>query len=142
MRGTPLALRRAMKEKIRLRRARRRAFTLMEIMVVIVIIGLISGATAVAVFHHAADAKIKTSRIAARTIRSAAAMYRMEHDADECPTTKVLRDAELLDRAQNINDAWGTPYSIVCEASAVIVVSAGPDRQPQTPDDLREPPPT
>jgi general secretion pathway protein G len=122
-------------------RAARRGMTLIEVMVVVVIIGLIASATAVAVYHHLVEARIKVARIGARTIRSAATMYRLDH-ADECPSAEQLREGDLLDRGQSIDDPWGTRFGVVCEGNAVTVVSAGPDKRAQTEDDLREPPPT
>jgi general secretion pathway protein G len=122
-------------------RAAARGFSLVEIMVVVIIIGLISSATAVAVYHHLQKARMETSRIGARTIRNAATLYRAEH-AEECPTAAGLRDHDLLDRGQAIDDAWGTRFAVVCEGDAITVVSAGPDRRERTEDDLREPPPT
>lgn len=131
-----------MHRRERLRRALRRGYTLTEIMVVILIIGLITSATAVAVFKYANDSKIKTTQIAARTIRNTASLYRASHDAEACPTATFLRDNDFLDRGMSPKDAWGTPFTIVCEGDAVTVVSLGPDKHDRTADDIREPPPT
>jgi general secretion pathway protein G len=130
-----------MNESLRLaaRRARR-GFTLVEMMVVITLIGLLAGATAVAVFHHFSEGQKKTTRIAARNLRGAASLWRGDHPA-ECPTPAALRDAKAIDRGASVEDAWGSPFVIQCEAEDVTVVSLGPDRTIDTPDDLREPPP-
>jgi prepilin-type N-terminal cleavage/methylation domain-containing protein len=121
-----------------LRRAGARAFTLMEVMVVIVLLGLLAGATATAVFGHLNKGRERVSRIGARLLRDAAGAWRSEHP--DCPTPTQLREERYVDRGASLEDAWGTPYAIVCEAEDVTVVSAGPDKQPNTPDDLREPP--
>ena len=110
----------------------------MEIMVVIVLIGLLAGATAVAVFEHLKKGRERVTRIGARTMRSAANAWRAEHPG-ECPTPVQLRDARFIERGASLEDAWGTPYTIDCAADDVTVVSAGPDKQPSTPDDLRDP---
>ena len=113
----------------------------MEIMVVIVLIGLLAGATAIAVFSHLAKGRDKATRIAAHNLRNAATSWRMDHP-DECPTGAGLREAHLVDRAASIDDAWGSPLGIVCEANDITIVSFGPDRRESTEDDLRIPPPT
>jgi general secretion pathway protein G len=120
-------------------RPRARGFTLMEVMVVIVLLGLLASATAVAVYKHLEAGRQRVSRIGARLMRDAAGAWRSDHPGD-CPTATQLRDARYVDRGASVEDAWGTPYAILCEAEDVTVVSAGPDRQANTPDDLREPP--
>ena len=117
-----------------------RAFTLVEMMIVIVLVGLLAAATAVAVFHTFATGQDKTTRIAANGLRNAAATWRTEHP-NECPTGAILREAKMVDRGGTITDAWGTPFAIVCEPDDITIVSFGPDRQENTPDDMRIPPP-
>jgi type II secretory pathway pseudopilin PulG len=110
----------------------------MEVMVVIVLLGLIASATAVAVYGHLEKGRQRVSRIGARLMRDAAGAYRSDHPGD-CPTAPQLREARYLDRGASTEDAWGTTYAIVCETEDVTVVSAGPDKQANTPDDVREP---
>jgi general secretion pathway protein G len=120
-------------------RARLRGVTLIEVMVVVVILGLVSGAVALAVFPQLLKAKIRTTRMNARVIRNAANAWRSEHAGDECPTPSMLRDAELVDEGK-LTDAWETPYRIVCKDTHTVVISLGPDRK-EGEDDLVEPEP-
>jgi hypothetical protein len=86
-------------------------------------------------------AQVKTSHIDARAIRPLAALWRSDHGRDECPTTERLRADGLLDSSSKLTDAWGNRYVIVCEADETSVLSDGPDRRPNTDDDVREPDP-
>jgi general secretion pathway protein G len=133
------------------RRARdSRGYTLLEILVVLAIIGLIAGVTALALFKFIPEARVKTSRESARVIRNAASLYRMDHTETDCPTIAVLTDAQVLDDATKKTDAWDVPFLIECEEptgtrrqARITVVSAGPDKKMGTLDDIRvpEPPP-
>lgn len=129
------------------RRARRapdarrsRGVTLIEVMVVVTILGLLSTAVAFAVFPQGEKAKRDATLLSARALRVGADAYRLDHP-DECPTPERLRAAEIIDRGASVLDAWKSPFTIVCEERASVVVSAGPDRRAGTEDDLRVPPP-
>lgn len=116
--------------------------SLIEILVVLGIIALISGVIAVAVIGHLERARIQTSRESARVIRGAVTTFRMNHNADECPTVATLVAAQEIDRASKTIDAWDKPFSIECdERGEATVVSAGPDKKLGTPDDIRVPEP-
>lgn len=122
----------------------RRGVTLIEILVVLAIIGLISGVIAVAVIGHLDKARVTTSRESARVLRNAVSTHRMSSSSDECPTVDVLVGAQEIDSASKTLDAWDKPFVIECDDhGAVTVVSSGPDKKLNTPDDIRvpEPPP-
>jgi type II secretory pathway pseudopilin PulG len=116
--------------------------SLMEILVVLAIIGLVSGVIAVAVIGHLDKARITTSRESARVLRNAVSSYRMARSGDECPTVEMLVADQEIDRASKTIDAWDKPFRIECdERSGVTVVSSGPDKKLGTPDDIRVPDP-
>jgi general secretion pathway protein G len=128
-------------KRINLRARRARGVTLIEVMIVVVILGLIAGGVAVAVFPQFLKAQIRTTRIDARAMRTQASAWRSEHTDDpSCPTPQVLRDAQLLDSGSKLTDAWGTPFQIVCKETQTIVISLGPDKK-ESADDLVEPEP-
>jgi general secretion pathway protein G len=109
--------------------------TLIEVMIVVVILGLIAGAVALNVFKQNAKAQITMSSTGAKTLRSAALMWRTENPGAECPTPERLVEAQLLDSSSKLSDAWNTPYQITCEDSETVVRSLGPDRK-ESEDDL------
>jgi general secretion pathway protein G len=125
--------------KLRSMRASSRGVTLIEVMIVVVIIGLIATAVAMAVFPQQMKAKIEMTRANAATIRHAADAWRSEHRAGECPSVAELRDSKVLDRGTRLEDPWGTPFKIVCQDDETSVVSLGPDGK-ESSDDIIDPP--
>jgi general secretion pathway protein G len=123
------------------RRASARGVTLIEVMIVITIMGLLAGAVAIAVTRQLRKAQIETTLMNAKYIRPIAALWRTNHASDECPTPEQLRVDGFIDSSSKLTDAWGSRYVIACEANETSVVSYGPDRRPNTEDDLREPDP-
>jgi hypothetical protein len=76
----------------------------------------------------------------ARHAKAAAELYQALDCASTpcCPTPQDLVRARKMD-ASRAEDSWGTPYRIVCAGDGTIhAVSAGPDRTPGTPDDIRD----
>jgi general secretion pathway protein G len=98
----------------RLRRPPSRGVTLIEVMIVVVIIGLISGGVAVAVLPRLKEASIKTTQTSARELRRAAEQWRGMHASDLCPTIEVLRSDKAIDSASKMTDAWDNPFHIIC----------------------------
>lgn len=123
-----------------MKRRARRGFGLLEIIVTIAIIAMISGAVAVGVVKYMEKARISTTRSNAQTIRNNMKTYWIDHDTGTCPTVKELVAEGLLDKGKSVEkDAWGQPWRLACEDGDVTVISKGPDKQPDTEDDIREP---
>jgi hypothetical protein len=57
----------------------------------------------------------------------------------ECPTVDALVSAEVIDEASANVDVWGSPWLITCDGTKVRVTSSGPDRAPDTADDISVP---
>ncbi len=133
-----------MQERMRLkargsRRAIERGVTLIEVMIVVVILGLIAGGVAVAVFPKFKEAQIKTTRTSAMELRRATEMWRGTHASDQCPSMDDLKTAKSIDSASKLTDAWDDPFKIACEDDETIVTSLGPDKKEGTADDIRVP---
>lgn len=121
--------------RARCRRWRRCAFTLVELMVVIVILGLLATVVTISVTDYLIQAKQNTARAEIATIKNALALYYMEYD--RYPTTddglEVLRAGSpghpggIL--TNDIKDPWGRPYVYVCPGGhgAFDVMSLGAD---------------
>jgi general secretion pathway protein G len=124
---------------LRARRYVARGVTLIEVMIVVVIIGLISGGVAVAVLPRLKEASIKTTIVSARELRRAAEQWRGTHASDQCPTMQILRADKAIDSASKLTDAWDDPFHIVCDDDETTVISDGPDKKPGTADDIRIP---
>jgi general secretion pathway protein G len=122
------------------RYARGRGLTLVELMVVITLIGLLTAAIGVAVFHFLGEGKRKTATIACNHLRATVQAHLAAHgDEAECPTPAAMSAAGELDATFNASDPWGTPYRIECSERETVAVSAGPDRAFGSDDDIRVP---
>lgn len=115
----------------------RLGFTILELMVVIVIMGVLGGILTINLVGAADKAKIAATKTSMKTVKSALAMYRTEYA--EYPPTGSL---ELL-RAENMItkemvDSWGVlfDYYSPTQNSAFAIISAGPDKQFETDDDI------
>lgn len=137
--ATQETLEQAQPQRKRLRRAARKALegmTLVEIMVVVTIMALIAGAVGVAVMPRLNKARMESTRTDAQNIRAAAQMYLMENPAGGCPSMDDLLEERILDSSKRITDAWDNEFQIECEGGEPFVVSAGPDGQFGTEDDI------
>jgi general secretion pathway protein G len=120
--------------------ARARGLTLVELMVVITILGLLSAAIGVAVFHHLRAAQRDTATLACQRLRSAVQLHAVTHAADsDCPTPSQLRELGELDSSMSVDDPWSTPYRIDCQPDETVASSAGPNRSFGDDDDIRVP---
>lgn len=108
--------------------------TLVEIMAVLIIIGLVATMVSVAVLPQIQKARVKATRANGQAIRAAAVMYMTEND--NCPTVQDLLEARILDKKTNTKDEWDNDFAIECDEEGPSVVSAGPDKQMGTEDDI------
>jgi general secretion pathway protein G len=121
-------------------RTRQRGVTLVEVLIVVAIMAVIAGMATIAAFPELKKARIRTAAMGAGAVQEAAKIYRdvdMVWDGTACPTVTALVDAKKLD-AKRVNDPWGTPYGVTCDEEDIHGVSAGNDRRPGTPDDVRD----
>lgn len=119
-----------------LRRARARGTTLIEVLIVVAIMSLIAAGAVVAIMPRWREAQIRTTETNAKSLRTAVGLWQGAHAAGDCPTTSQLLSDRYLDKAGKAEDAWGTPYKVVCANDDVTVVSSGPDKRDGTGDDI------
>jgi general secretion pathway protein G len=115
-------------------RRKQAGMTLVEIMAVLIIIGLVATMVSVAVLPQIQKARVKATRANGQAIRGAAVMFLSEND--NCPTVQDLVDDKILDKQTNTKDEWGNDFAIECDEDGPTVVSAGPDKQMGTDDDI------
>ena len=138
------------------RRAARRGFTLIEVMIVIAIVLALTGLIGVAVLGRRDSAKKDTAKIELNTIKNALDLFR--HDFDRYPKDEeglaVLWDKSKLDPEVDTTkwqgslkdpmptDRWGQPWGYrqqtehSDDATRYDLWSFGPDKQEGTDDDI------
>ena len=109
--------------------------TLIEIMIVITIFAMIAGGVAVALLPRLEEARIKATKTDAQALRSAVMLYVADNPRG-CPTVEDLVNERYLDGSKRTADAWDTEFQISCEGTEIDVVSAGPDLEFNTEDDI------
>jgi prepilin-type N-terminal cleavage/methylation domain-containing protein len=120
-------------------RAAERAFSLVEILIVIAIIALLATGVSLAAFHAWIGAQKKTTGTDASKIRQAVKTWWLSHEPSFCPSFGQLVADREIDREARSGDAWGTPWRITCADEDAEVRSAGPDKHFDTDDDIRAP---
>ncbi|NOY92964.1 MAG: type II secretion system protein GspG [Deltaproteobacteria bacterium] len=111
--------------------------TLIEIMIVVIIMALIATAVGVAVLPQLEKARIKSTRTDAQSIRSAVTLYLADHPGDSCPNIDDLVEDAALDSSKRTTDAWERDFQIDCDNGGINVLSAGPDGQFGSEDDVQ-----
>ena len=116
-------------------RDRQQGMTLIEIMIVITIFAMIAGGVAVALLPQLEEARIKSTKTDAQALRSAIMLYVADNPRG-CPTVEDLINERYLDGSKRTADAWDTEFQISCEDGDIAVLSAGPDLEFNTEDDI------
>ena len=126
-------------------------FSLLEIMVVLVIIGMIMAIVAPNIMGQQEEAKIDKARIDISALEDAMNMYKLRNNryptteqglealADETtiePLPKRFPEGGFIDKLPT--DPWENPYQLVSpgEYGKIDIFSMGPDGQPDTEDDI------
>ena len=127
------------------RRAATGGFTLLEIMVVVIIIGTIAGLVGVKVLARLEEARVNASKAQMSSIKSSLDLFKMDNGF--YPPTQPGLQALVGGGSQfgskgYLNsdvvpmDPWQSPYQYVSDGTAFTPWSNGPDRMPQTQDDI------
>lgn len=130
---------------------RPQGFTLIEVMVVLLIIGIMASMVAPQILGNQEEAQLKKAAVDIQQLESALEMYKLSNNM--FPTTE--QGLEALVSAPSIEpiprnyrdegyirrlpeDPWGNPYQLLSpgEMGTIDVFSNGPDREPGTEDDI------
>ena len=105
----------------------------MEILVVITLIALLSGAVGMSVMNHLKATRIRLAGLDAGEVRQAARVF--ELNEGYCPSMEQLLRSDAFDDETRTLDPWDTPFRLEC-SDGPRAFSAGPDREFGTPDDI------
>jgi len=107
---------------------------------VVVILALVSSGVALAALAILERAKQREAEKSARVVRAGVKTWWSLQDDPRCPTVDDLIREGVIDRDSSRTDPWGLPFRIECADRDATIVSLGPDRKPETDDDIRIPP--
>ena len=114
-------------------------FTLVEIMVVVVILGLLAGVGAVAFHKIQQDATEKIAAAKCADIQNALQIWVNTHPGEELSNDDILEklvEEKKIDR-DDLKDPWGQAYYVIeDEDGDPIVCSSGKDKQRDNEDDI------
>ena len=119
-----------------------RGFTLIEIMVVVVILGILTALAPPKVIDRIIDARIQAAKTDISTLEGAVSFYRMDNYTNppmelglralvEAPPDHIApnwRAGEYIKKLPN--DPWGNAYRYSNDGSAIDIYTLGADQRP------------
>lgn len=117
-------------------------FTLIEIMLVTIIIGILAGSVVMVFQGNTTTAKINRALGDIKMYESALDMYALEHNDKYPESLDQLRGAKRSYVREITKDPWGNPYNYVKPGQrhpeSYDVFSSGPDGTKGTDDDVAQ----
>jgi general secretion pathway protein G len=127
----------------------RAGFTLIELMIVIVILGLLAALVAPKFLKRGEEAKITTTKVQMKNIEQALKMYKLHNSF--YPTTEqglkaLVEKPETEPVPKNWKgpymdevpkDAWGNDFIYISDGKHFTLISPGPDGEEGTEDDIK-----
>ena len=115
-------------------------FTLVELLMVVCILGILYAGARLVFTGQDNEARITTTRGSIATIEQAIDIFSMKHNGKAPDSLEELTqgtdDAPGLLKEGSLNDSWGTPFSYTRQGRKFKIVSAGPDLEMGTDDDI------
>ncbi|HOE61048.1 MAG TPA: type II secretion system protein GspG [Kiritimatiellia bacterium] len=122
------------------RRSRRGGFTLVELLLVVCILGILAAVVIPNIMGHDEEARRQATRTSITAIEQAVQIFAMRHNGKLPDSLDELTvgtdDAPGLLKEGALNDSWGTPFTYTKTGKKFKIVSAGPDGEVGTDDDL------
>jgi general secretion pathway protein G len=122
--------------------ALRAGFTLVEILVAVAIIGILGTMAAVNIPRMLEESKIQATQSAVSTLKDAVVSYNLanhKYPADLKALVEASGDEEpIVDGGEGaLEDPFGTEYKYERKGKKIVIISAGPDGEFGTEDDIR-----
>ena len=119
-------------------RAAKAGFTLMEVMIAVMIIGLLTAVAVPAIGTYMKRARITATQDQLNSIRTALGTYQGLHNnkLPESLDELTSGDEPLIEQEGELNDAWGEPFRYEHTKRFYTITSAAEDGEFDTEDDL------
>ncbi len=120
----------------------RSGFTLIEIMLVVLIIGILATVATTGVARHAENTRITVTKANIDTLKLAVTTYEMIIGKRPPSLEELVKEGDedwpgpFLEEEVVPNDAWDKPFKYFMKGKRVKIKSAGPDGVFDTADDL------
>jgi general secretion pathway protein G len=116
----------------------KKAFSLMELMVVIIILGLLASFVLPSLTGKGEEAKQKLTCVQMKSISTALKMYKIDNSA--YPSTqegfKHLADKDYFEDKKVPKDPWGQDYIYTNSGDSIEILSLGANKQEGGGDDI------
>ena len=122
--------------------AMRAGFTLIEILVAVAIIGILGTVATMNIMKTIDSAKMTAAKSAVDNIKAAVMTYNLQNKKYPSDLNALINasgdDEPILEGGEGaLEDPWGQQYKYERKGSRVVVISAGPDTEFGTDDDIR-----
>ena len=123
-------------------KAMREGFTLIEILVAVAIIGILGTVAVVNITANLEKAKTTAAREGVQNLKSGVLTYNMQYRKYPSSLNDLVEakgdDEPVIDGGEGVlEDPWGTEYKYEKKGKTFAIVSAGPDGEFGTDDDVR-----
>jgi general secretion pathway protein G len=95
--------------------ARRAAFTLLEVLIVVAILVILASAASISLFRYLEDAKVGKAKTEMNTIKSCIGKYYTEHQDWPPQGSLVQTVGPMMEGNQTLTDPWGGTYTFSIE---------------------------
>lgn len=117
---------------------RQHGFTLVELMVVVVILGLLAGLGAVGLRQFGQDAKLDVAATRCAELQNAIEAFTIRNPVDDADEVfEVMLEDKKLKSRKDLKDPWGEEFIVRKDDDGnFLVISKGPDKTEDTEDDI------
>ncbi len=136
-------------EEVKLERRKRKGFTLLELMIVIIILGMLAGLIGLKLIKRGEEAKVTLTQVQMKNLEEALNLYKLHNSL--YPTTeqglKALVEKPKIEPIPKNwkgpyiekvpKDAWGNDFIYISDGKHFTLISPGPDGEEGTDDDLK-----
>lgn len=124
------------------RASMREAFTLVELLVVVAILGILGAVAVSSVTGHIEKTRVTAAKQAVDNLKGAITTYNISHKKLPSSLNQLIEaegdDEPLIEGGEGaLIDPWDNEYKLETKGKRFVVISSGPDCQFGTEDDIR-----